>query len=369
MSAKRLLLAGKIAALVAFAAFLALLPNWISDVRAQQFAYVGIFFIAILGLNIVTGYAGQISLGHGAFMAVGGYTTAILISGGPKAVPGFPEGSDYLNLWPNFLEGGMKDVYTIPIAGLVAGLAGLAFGLPALRLPGLYLALATFGVAVATPQVIRYFDGVSGGTSGIQLFGSPELTGATANTVKLPARTVTFNEWLYHLTWGIALVLLVVAWILLASRFGRALRAVRDSEVAAASSGISLARYKTIAFGISAFYAGVAGSLYAIANTFVNPETFRADLSLALVIGAAVAGLGWLSGLVVGALFVYYMENVASLDFLPGGIESTLKTPGVPDMVYGVVLIVVMFLLPFGVGGALGRLFRPLTNRLYTRSS
>jgi branched-chain amino acid transport system permease protein len=369
MTRRYLPLAGKIAALVLFAVFLALLPNWISDVRAQQFAYVGIFFIAILGLNIVTGYAGQISLGHGAFMAVGGYVTAILLTGGPKAIPGFPEGSEYLNLWRDFLQGGMRDLYTIPIAGLVAGVAGLGFGLPALRLPGLYLALATFGVAVATPQVIRYFDGVSGGTSGIQLFGHENLTGATANAVHLPGRTVTFNEWLYHLTWGIALVLLVVAWILLASRFGRALRAIRDSEVAAASSGISLPLYKTLAFGISAFYAGVAGALYAIANTFVNPETFRADLSLALVIGAAVAGLGWLSGLVVGALFVYFLENVASLDFLPAGMESALKTPGVPDMVYGVVLIAVMLALPYGVGGALGRLFRPLTNRLYTRSS
>ena len=139
--------------------------------------------------------------------------------------------------------------------------------------------------------------------------------------------------------------------------------------MAAASSGISLARYKTLAFGLSAFYAGIAGSLYAIANTFVNPETYRADLSLALVIGAAVAGLGWLSGLVVGALFVYFLENVASLDFLPSGLESALKNPGVPDMVYGVVLILVMLLLPYGVGGGLARLFRPLTNRLYTRSS
>jgi len=369
VSARWAILAGKVVALVLFAVFLALLPNWISDIRAQQFAYVGIFFIAILGLNIVTGYAGQISLGHGAFMAIGGYTTAILVSGGPKALPGFAEGSEYLNLWPDFLEGGFKDLYTIPIGALVAGIAGLAFGLPALRLPGLYLALVTFGFAIAVPQVIRYLDGVSGGTAGIQLFGNPNLTGATANKVDLPGRTVTFNEWLYHLTWAIALVLLVVAWILLASRFGRALRAVRDNEVAAAASGISLARYKTLAFGVSAVYAGIAGSLYAIANTFVNPETFRADLSLALVIGAAVAGLGWLSGLFVGALFVYFLENVASLDFLPNGIESALKTPGVPDMVYGVVLIAVMLALPFGVGGGLTRLFRPITNRLYTRGS
>lgn len=359
----------KVTAFVALAVGLALLPNWISDVRAQQLAYVGIFFIAILGLNIVTGYAGQISLGHGAFMAIGGYVTGILITGGPGAIPGFPEGSTYLNLWPNALEGGLKDIWTIPLAGLVAGIAGLGFGLPALRLSGLYLALATFGIAVATPQVIRHFKGVSGGTSGLQLFGSEDLTGATANVVHLPGRTVTFNEWLYHLSWGTALILLAVAWILLAGRLGRAFRAVRDSEVAAASSGISVARTKTLAFGISAFYAGVAGSLYAIANTFVNPETFRADLSLALVIGAAVAGLGRLGGLLIGAAFVYYLENVSALDFLPNGVESTLRSPGIPDIVYGVVLIGVMLTLPFGVGGLFERLFRPLTNWLYTRTS
>jgi len=159
----------RLAGFVAFGLFAVLvfvLPGWISDFRAQQFAYVGIYLIALLGLNILTGYTGQISLGHGAFMAIGGYTTALLMAGneqfGQEGLLG--------------IGGGMKDVWTIPIAGIVAGLFGLAFGLPALRLSGLYLALATFAIAVAMPSVIKRFEEFSGGGSGVNLFGLPELT-------------------------------------------------------------------------------------------------------------------------------------------------------------------------------------------------
>lgn len=150
--------ASRVVGFVAFAAFVvfvAVLPVFISDFKAQQYAYVGIYLIALLGLNILTGYTGQISLGHGAFMAIGGYTSAILMAGNEQF--GGP------------LGGGMKDVWTIPIAGLVAGLVGLAFGLPALRLSGLYLALATFAVAVALPPFVKRFEELTGGSSGINL--------------------------------------------------------------------------------------------------------------------------------------------------------------------------------------------------------
>jgi branched-chain amino acid transport system permease protein len=171
------------------AAAVFLLPRFISDFRAQQFAYVGIYFIALLGLNVLTGFTGQISLGHGAFMAIGGYTTAILISDQGLKIGGHVFSSD------------MKDVWTIPLAGLVAGVAGFLFGFPALRLTGLYLALATFAVAVAMPGLIKYerFETFTGGGGGINLFGIPGLTGAI-NGVTIPVidRTITFNEWLYY---------------------------------------------------------------------------------------------------------------------------------------------------------------------------
>ncbi len=335
------------------AVFIALLPAFVSDVKAQQYAYVGIYLVALLGLNILTGFTGQISLGHGAFMAIGAYTTAILMVGNEQF--GGPIG------------GGVKDVWTIPVAALVAGLAGLAFGLPALRLSGLYLALATFAVAVALPSLLKRFPDFTGGSTGINLFGRPELT-AGAGGIDVFGRHVTFNDWLYYLCWTVALVAFAVAWLVLRGRFGRALRAVRDSEIAAVSSGVSLARYKTLAFGISAAYAGVAGSLFAIANTFINPDTFPILLSIELLIGIVVGGLGGLSGLVFGAYFIAFFrlywaqgEDLGSL--LPHRIIEETQKPGGAAIVYGVALILLMFVLPSGVGGLFRRVGEILTRR------
>jgi branched-chain amino acid transport system permease protein len=330
------------------AAAVFLLPRFISDFRAQQFAYVGIYFIALLGLNVLTGFTGQISLGHGAFMAIGGYTTAILISDQGLKIGGHVFSSD------------MKDVWTIPLAGLVAGVAGFLFGFPALRLTGLYLALATFAVAVAMPGLIKYerFETFTGGGGGINLFGIPGLTGAI-NGVTIPVidRTITFNEWLYYLSWTIALIMFAIAWLLLRGRTGRSFRAIRDSELAAASSGVNLATYKTLAFGISAFYAGVAGSLLAIATTFVNPDTYPITLSIFLLVGVVVGGLGSLWPLVFGAIFI---------QFLPLWAQEVSKAQGAPAVVYGVILILVMLAMPGGVAGLLRRL-QVLTSRGYHR--
>ena len=350
------------------------LPRFISDFRAQQFAYVGIYLIALLGLNILTGFTGQISLGHGAFMAIGGYTTAILIS------------NQGLKIGSHTFSGDLKDVWTIPLAGLLAGLVGFLFGFPALRLTGLYLALATFAVAVATPAVIRKFEDFTGGGAGINLFESPQLTGVGGTDpitfeerpggVELWRFSIpTFNEWLYYLSWGIALVMFVVAWALLRGRVGRAFRAVRDSELAAASSGVNLARYKTLAFGVSAFYAGIAGSLLAIATTFVNPETFPITLSIFLLVGVVVGGLGSLWPLVFGAIFIHFMQiewaqnaDGAIPDWLPllGDLETNV--PGAPAVAFGVVLILVMLALPGGAGGLVRRL-GALPRRLNRRAA
>ena len=335
-----------------------LLPRFISDFRAQQFAYVGIYFIALLGLNLLTGITGQISLGHGAFMLIGGYTTAILMS----------HQDPPLELFGHAFTGDMRDIWTIPIAGLVAGLVGFLFGFPALRLTGLYLALATFAIAVAAPAVVRKFDGFTGGGGGIQLFELETRTQVRRSPIRSrsrrPCATVlgidipSFNEWLYYLCWTIAVVLFGVAWLLLRGRFGRTLRAVRDSELAAASSGVNLARYKTLAFGISAFYAGVAGSLLAIATTFVNPDTFPITLSIFLLVGVVVGGLGSLWPLVFGAIFIHFMQiewaqrmEAVIPDFMPllGDIDT--DAPGAPAVAFGVVLILIMLAFPGGAAG------------------
>jgi branched-chain amino acid transport system permease protein len=344
------------------AAAVFLLPRFVSDFRAQQFAYVGIYFIALLGLNLLTGITGQISLGHGAFMLIGGYTTAILIS------------DQGLKLGSHTFSSDMTDIWTIPLAGLVAGLVGFLFGFPALRLSGIYLALATFAIAVATPAVVRKFEEFTGGGGGINLFGLPGLTGVV-EPVKIPLvdKPLSFNEWLYYLSWTIALVMLAAAWLMLRGRFGRSLRAVRDSELAAASSGVNLARYKTLAFGISAFYAGVAGSLLAIATTFVNPDTFPIALSIFLLVGVVVGGLGSLWPLVFGAIFIHFMQiewaqQVESVipNWLPllGDIDT--DAAGAPAVAFGVILILIMLVAPGGAAGLIASL-KARTTRGYHR--
>ena len=326
-----------IAALIGLAVIVAVLPSFVSAFRAQQLAYVAIYLTALIGLNILTGYNGQISLGHGAFMAIGGYTTAIMVG-----------------------HHNVRDLWTIPLAGLVAGAAGLLFGLPALRLSGLYLALATFALAVALPAVLKMFSHFTGGTVGIQLFGGPGFTGKGYEHVHALGQKLTFNDWLYYLCWTIAAILFVVAWIMLGGRMGRTFRAIRDSEVAATSSGVNLPLYKTLAFGVSAFYAGIAGSLFALATTFVNPDTFPIVLSLYLLIGAVISGLGSIWGILAGALFIQYVPTLAS--------KYVSKAPGAPSVAYAIVLIIVVILMPFGLTGLIRKTTRPLTDRLFRRS-
>jgi len=326
-------------AFVLLVAVVVALPQIVSDFHSRELAIVGMYFIALVGLNILTGYSGQISLGHGAFMAIGGYTTAILVA-----------------------DHGMRDVWTIPIAGVVAGVAGLLVGLPALRLSGMYLALVTFGIAVSFPQLPKKYEHFMGGSSG----KSPGLYHAEFGF------NTSAGRWLYYLTWTIALFLLVVAWALLRGPTGRTLQALRDSEVAAVSSGINVSVYKTAAFGLSAFYAGIAGALFGISSLLVTPETFGILLSVYLVVGLAAGGLGSLSGALGGAALVFYLQNhydaVARwANHLPA-LSVDPKQPGIPSVVFGAVLILVMLLLPTGAGGLLRRLLRPLTSRLYTRS-
>ena len=342
-------------AVVLFVAAVALLPLVVDDFHASQYAYVGIYFIAICGLNILTGYTGQISLGHGAFMAVGGYMTAIL-----AAKAGFP-------YWT-----------TIPLAGIVAGAAGLLLAIPALRLSGLYLALATFGIALAAPALIKQCD-ETGRICVADLTGGS--TGLSFDLVSAPSWIhLSTNDWFYYLSWSIALVLLAAAWLLLRGRTGRSFRAVRDSEIAAVSFGIHLPTYKTLAFTVSAFYAGVAGALFAIVNlSYVSPETFALRLSIYLVVGTVAAGLGTLWGIVFGALLLEWLVDptfesgpVSRTDIVAWAdrvLPLTLdpKAIGIADFVFGVVLVLVMILLPKGAGGLLRRGVTGLADRLYTR--
>jgi branched-chain amino acid transport system permease protein len=304
----RRLLPGLVACAVA-AIVLSLLPFTLSGLNQVLASKVALYFIAILGLNILTGYTGQISIGHGAFMAIGGYTTAIM-------------SADHdTNL-----------ILTLPLAFAIAFAFGVALGLPATRLSGVYLALATLAFAVSIPQLVLKFSHFTGARNGISVNG-----------------TVGYL-WLYGVSWACAAVMFVVAWLVLRGRTGRAFRAVRDSEVAAASSGVSLVLYKTLAFGISAGFAGVAGSLFVLAtNGYAQPDEFSIALSLYILIGVAVAGLGSLWGVPVGAAFVALLPNISTSAPLIGKPEGQ-------EVVFGLVVILVILLLPNGFAGLLQRI-------------
>jgi len=289
---------------------IALLPFALSAYHQSLAAKVATFFVAILGLNILTGYTGQISIGHGAFMAIGGYTTAVLSR------------DHHMNL-----------ELTMLVAFGICFVCGLLVGLPALRLSGVYLALATFALAVSVPQIPLKFSKYLGGSGGVQ------------------AATVTPLR-LYAIGWAASAILFVLAWVILRGRTGRAFRAIRDSEVAATSSGVQLPVYKTLAFGISAAFAGVAGSLFVLGtNGFAQPSEFGIILSLQILIGAAVAGLGSLWGVLAGAIFIGLLPQISSSVPVIGSAHGQ-------DVVFGLLVILVMLVLPTGVAGLLGRLRR-----------
>ncbi len=301
----------RLAALALLLVVAVALPFFISNYRSFQLTLVMVYAIALLGLNILTGYNGQISLGHGAFYAVGAYTAAILMD-----------------------RFGVPYWLTLPVAGALCLVVGFLFGLPALRLEGHYLALATFALGVSMPHLLKYkhLEGWTGGVQGIVIVKPDAPFG-----LKLSP-----DQWLYLFTLAVTVAMFVLGWNLLRGRVGLALVAIRDSSIAASAMGIDTARYKSLAFGVSAMYTGVAGALGAIAVQFVAPDSFAVGLSIGLLIGIVVGGLASIPGAVFGALFIQFVPNVA--DHL---------SKAAPWAIYGLFLIGFMFLMPSGINGAI----------------
>jgi len=285
------------------------LPFFVANYRVFQMTLVLAYAIALLGLNMLTGYNGQISLGHGAFYAIGAYTAAILMD---KAG------------WPYWA--------TVPVAGAICFAAGFLFGLPALRLEGLYLALATFALGVAMPQILKHkaIEHWTGGVQGITIVKpyAPEWTGLSQ------------DRWLYFFCLAWVLVLFVLGWNLLRGRIGRAMVAVRDQPIAAQAMGVNTAMVKSLTFGVSALYTGVAGALAAIAVQFVAPDSFNFLLSITLLTGVVIGGLASISGAFFCAVFIQFVPNVA---------DEISKAA--PWAIYGIVLIAFMYAMPTGVAG------------------
>jgi branched-chain amino acid transport system permease protein len=284
-----------------------LLPFFFNSYRVGQFTQAMALAIAALGLNLLVGYSGQISLGHGAFFALGAYVSAISI-----------------------LDLGVPYLLTLPLAGIVCAVAGFLLGLPALRLRGLYLALVTLGVAIATPQVIKRAEGLTGGTQGLSI-----------DKVAAPAWSgLADDQWLYFVTLVVTAAMFVLAAFLVRGRVGRALVAVRENEIAARTMGVDLARVKTGTFAVSAAYAGVGGALFTLPIGFLAPESFPLALSFAFLAAIVVGGLATIAGALFGALFIEFVPVYAA------DVDEALA-----GVIYGGVLILFMYLLPGGVMG------------------
>lgn len=292
-----------------------------SNYHLFQLTLVVVYAIAILGLALLTGFNGQISLGHGAFYAIGAYTTAILMT-----------------MW------NVPYWATLPVSAAICAIIGFLIGLPALRLGGLYLALTTFALAVAVPQVLKYklLEDWTGGVQGL-VIDKPEAPFGLQ---------LSPDQWLYLFTLAVGCVLYVIAWNLVRGRIGRAMMAIRDHSMAAEAMGINISLLKTRTFAVSALYTGIAGSLGAIAVQFVAPDSFGFFVSIYLFVGLVVGGVASIGGTIVGGLFVEFIPNVADK-----------LSKAAPGAVYGVILIAVMFLMPDGAGGFARMIWRRFRRR------
>jgi len=306
-----------------FAGLLCALPFTLTNYQVFQVTLVLVYAIALLGLNLLTGYNGQISLGHGAFYAIAAYVAAILMD-----------------------RYGVPYWLTVPVAGVGCFLVGYLFGFPALRLEGLYLALATFALGVALPQLLKsnFLEPWTGGVQGIVITKPDAPYGLKLNP----------DQWLYFFTLFFVLIALFLTRNLLRSRIGLAMVAIRDQPIAAEAMGVNTAFYKSLAFGISAMLTGVAGALGAIAVQFVAPDSFTVLLSITLLVGIVIGGLASIPGAMYGAIFIQFVPNVA---------DKISKAA--PWAIYGVFLILFMLVLPSGIAGGV----RAMSHRFARRRS
>ena len=297
------------------AVILLLIPEMLGEFYVGEMGGVFIYAIAGVGLMLLTGYTGLVNLGHAAFLGIGAYTNAVL------------------------LHAGVPFILTLPAAGLMAAIAGVAIGIPTLRMSGLYLAIATLAFGAIVGTVLQKWDSVTGGFDGFavatpSLFGYP-IEGATG---------------VYYLSLAVLVFVLWVSANLLRAPIGRAMVAMRDSEISAQSMGINLALYKTIVFAISAGMTGLAGALFAHYVRFLAPDSFDILLSIQFVTIVFVGGLGSLHGAIFGALFVRLLPQVIAIfrDSLPFGIG---RLPGLEPSLFGLILVLCILFAPTGMYG------------------
>ncbi|MCU0267338.1 MAG: branched-chain amino acid ABC transporter permease [Acidimicrobiales bacterium] len=316
----------KVVVWVAVVGVLYWVPQYFTPVQVGLFTKVIALAFAALGLNLLTGYSGLISVGHGAFMGVGAYTTAILVA-----------------------DHGWSHGAALVASAAAAFVLGVLIGLPALRIKGLYLALVTLALATLFPEVVKRYGDVTGGTQGLRVpkFKAPEAT------------DLANDQWIYY----VAVVLLVLSFVavrnLVHSRVGRALIASRDNETAAETMGVHLSAYRVVVFGISAMLAGMGGAVNVWQTNFVDPGQFGIVLSITVLVAVVVGGAATILGPAVGAYLVVWLPNG---DILPPAVMPDLilkDNPELIDLVFGAALIALMMLAPYGlVGGIKLALYR-----------
>jgi len=309
------------------AAIVVLLSIKLNAFRDYQIAEIAVYVTAIAGLTVLTGLSGQISLGNGAFMAIGAYTTALLLA--------------HLG-WPF--------VAVLVVAGLACAATGAIVGVAAARLHGPYLAGVTLMLGVALPFLAFVYPSTLGGDQGLNVvYTQPSFLGAN----------FPLTRWQAWISSAVALVVLVLLANLGRSRVGRNWRAVRDDEVAAALAGINVAQARVLAFVVSAACAGLAGALLAIITALVAPGAFTITLSIALLTGAVIGGLGTLFGAIWGSLVIVLVPVYATDVATSHGLSTTVAS-NIPVAAYGVVLILVMLIFPQGIQGGVLYLLRLL---------
>lgn len=290
-------------------------PWWLESYGLAQLTFILIYGVVGLGLMLLAGFTGLFSIGHAAFLGVGAYTQAVLASHG----------------WPFPLS--------LAVAGVLSAAVGAVVGLPALRVKGIYLGIATLAFGFIVEEVLARWESVTGGNAGKSV-GSVQMFGWTADT----------GEKFYFVCLVVAVLSTLAVLNLLRSPTGRAFVAIRDSEISAQSMGIHLARYKTLSFALSAALAGIGGALYAHMIRFLSPDQFNIVQSIDLLLMVVIGGLGSVHGAFLGAAFLIGMPQLISevKEWLP---EAIGQAPGLKSFVYGIVLIAFVLFEPLGLYG------------------
>jgi branched-chain amino acid transport system permease protein len=287
-------------------------PFWMRGYPIYLLSLIGIFGLVSIGLNLLTGYAGQISLGHAAFFAIGAYATGLLTK-----------------------KAGLPFYLSLPVAGILATAIGAVAALPALRLKNLYLAIATLGFGVVVQKLLFEWQTLTGGGAGLEI-AAPRLGPFVLAT----------ETHMYYLIVAVAIVGTWGARNLARTGTGRAMVMLRESEIAASCIGINIAKYKVIAFSLSGFYTAIAGGLYCFLVRYINPESFNVNMSIMFLSMIVIGGLGTIPGSLLGAVFYVLAPELFR------GIKEA------PGLIFGFSLMMVMILMPKGLWGFAGRIWR-----------